>query len=308
MLKLGIIGLSEGNGHPYSFSAIINGDYNEKLMADCGYKGIPLYLKANKATLGINGASVTYIWTQDRKISEHIAKASLIDNVAENIEEMIGQVDAVLLARDDPENHKVMAKPFIDANVPVFIDPPLAITSEDLGYFAKQHENGKFIMSCSQTRYSPESGTVKQDIASLGKIEFATAVGKRDWFRYGVHMIEGLLALLDDVKAVSVRHISKRGKDIVYIEFETGFLATLHLFDDIVLTYQISIFGTDGWRMIDYKNWYAMFRVNLVEFVRSVKQGSPRLDFAKTENIIKILIAARDSLDSGGKTIRLEQS
>ncbi|KKR96059.1 MAG: oxidoreductase domain-containing protein, partial [Candidatus Uhrbacteria bacterium GW2011_GWF2_41_16] len=43
MLKLGVIGMSEGNGHPYSWSAIVNGKYNEKEMANCGYAGIPVY-------------------------------------------------------------------------------------------------------------------------------------------------------------------------------------------------------------------------------------------------------------------------
>ena len=54
MLTLGVMGMSEGNGHPYSWSAIINGDYDEKAMADCSYPVIPAYLKANRDTLGID--------------------------------------------------------------------------------------------------------------------------------------------------------------------------------------------------------------------------------------------------------------
>ena len=98
MLKLGIIGLSEGNGHPYSWSAIINGDYDEKFMADCGFPVIPAYLAANSDTLGIDDAKVTHIWTQDRKVSEHCAAAGKIDTVVDEMTDMIGQVDAVLLA------------------------------------------------------------------------------------------------------------------------------------------------------------------------------------------------------------------
>jgi hypothetical protein len=45
-------------------------------MANCGYAGILVYLNANKDTLGIEGAKVTHVWTQERKIAEHIAKAS----------------------------------------------------------------------------------------------------------------------------------------------------------------------------------------------------------------------------------------
>ena len=43
-LKIGIIGYSEGNGHPYSWSAIFNG-YNRVLMESCGFTVIPRYLE-----------------------------------------------------------------------------------------------------------------------------------------------------------------------------------------------------------------------------------------------------------------------
>jgi len=306
MLKLGVIGMSEGNGHPYSWSAIVNGQYNDKEMANCGYAGIPVYLSANRDTLGIEGAKVTHIWAQERKIAEHISKACLIDTVVDKLEGMIGRVDAVMLTRDDPENHVAMAKPFLDANVPLFIDKPLAITTNDLDYFKQQASKGKLLMSCSSMRYATESQSVKTEMTSLGKIELATSVGKKDWAKYGVHMLEGLFALLDDPKTVSVRHISSSHKDIVYIEFETGVLATVHLFYDITPTFQISVFGQTGWRLLEYKNWYAMFRNNIIEFVRSVQQGKSRLEFAKTENIIRTLIAGKDSLEQGGKTILLK--
>ena len=305
MLKLGITGMSPGNGHPYSWSAIINGDYNEKAMADCGYGVIPVYLGANRDTLGIDGAKVTHVWTQDREISESVAKSAMIGNIVDNAEDMIGQVDAVILARDDPENHVAMAKPFLDANVPLFIDKPLAITTGDLEFFARQNAAGKFIMSCSSMRYASETRAAKTEFESLGKIELATAVGKKDWIKYGVHILEGLFALFDDPQAVTVKHISKSKKDIVYVEFETGLVATVHLFYDITPTFQISIFGQTGWRLIELKNSYAMFRDNLIEFIRSVGEGRSRLPFEKTENIIRTLIGAKESLEQGGRTIDL---
>ena len=305
MLKLGIIGMSKGNGHPYSWSAIINGNYDRTEMDKCGFAGIPLYLEANSDTLGIDSAQVTHVWTQDRKISAHIAKASGIDNVVDKSEEMIGQVDAVILARDDPENHVAMAKPFLDADVPIFIDKPLAITYNDLDYFNEQNEKGKFIMSCSSMRYATECRAVKSEMASLGKIELVTVVGSRDWTKYGVHMLEALFALLDDPIAESVRHVSESGKDIVFIKFENGLLATVHLFMDIATTFQLSLFGLDGWRLVEIKNSYSMFKENLMEFIRSVGKGNPRLNFEKTENIIRTLIGAQESLGLGGKTVRL---
>jgi predicted dehydrogenase len=305
MIKIGIIGLSEGNGHPYSWSSIINGGFDET-MWDCGYAGIPKYLAANKDTLGIDGARVTHIWTQDKDLSAKVAGAALIDHTVDNMEDLIGRVDAVLLARDDPKNHKPMAKPFIQADIPIFIDKPLTDNLKDLEYFSGQVDSGKFIMSCSSMRYASENRAVKQNIETFGKIELAAATGKKDWIKYGVHMIEGLFSFFDDPGAVSVKHISRKsGKDIVYIEFETGLLATINLFYDITPTFQMSIFGHSGWELIEYTNWYAMFRDNLIEFIRSVKQGKPRLQFHKTQNIIKTLIAAGESLNQGGKTILL---
>jgi len=89
------------------------------------------------------------------------------------------------------------------------------------------------------------------------------------------------------------------------VTFADGLKATLHLFYEIVPTFQLSLFGQTGWRLIEYKNWYAMFRDNLIEFIRSVQQGKPRLDFSRTENIIRTLIGAQTSLEQGGRTIEL---
>ncbi|MET6996029.1 Gfo/Idh/MocA family oxidoreductase [Chitinophaga defluvii] len=303
--KIGIIGMSPGNAHPYSWSAIINGFFDGAEIIRVGYPGVTAYLQANKNTLGIDNAQVTHVWAQDVQIAESIAAATGIAHVVPQLEDMIGKVDAVILSRDDPEQHVAMARPFLDAGIPIFIDKPLAITTADMDWFAAQHAMGRFIMSCSSMRYSSEAGAVKMEMAALGALQFATAVGKKDWPKYGVHMLEALFALLDDPRPVAVKHIGKEGKDSVQITFENDFQVMIHMYMDISLTFQLSLFGKDGWRLIEYKNWYAMFRNNIIEFVRSVQQGSSRLAFEKTERIIRTLIAARESLESEGKTIYL---
>ena len=49
-IRLAMLGMVDGNGHPYSWSAMFNGyDVNE--MAKCPYAGIPDYLgMEDKAT------------------------------------------------------------------------------------------------------------------------------------------------------------------------------------------------------------------------------------------------------------------
>ncbi len=305
MIRLGVIGMSPGNAHPYSWSAIINGRFDHGEIVSAGYPAVSDYLEANSDTLGIPGAEVTHIWTQERKLSESIARSSGISFICSTIKEMAGSVDAVFLSRDDPENHVAMAKPFIESGIPVFIDKPLAITREDLGWFAKKYHEGALIMSGSSMRYSCELRSVKQELASLGKIELVTAAGKKDWIKYGVHMIEAVASLLDDPKPVSVKNAGKVDKESVYIEYDNGLTAIINVFMNISSTFQVSVYGQNGWKLIDIKNSYSMFRENILEFLRSVQEGRSRLSFEKTENIVLTLIAGNESLERGGTTILL---
>jgi predicted dehydrogenase len=305
MIKLGIIGMSPGNAHPSSWSAIINGTYNGDEIAAMGYPGVTSYLNANLATLGLPGAKVTHVWSQSKATSQQIALTAGIENVVENLEDMIGVVDAVFLSRDDPENHRQMAKPFIDAGIPIFIDKPLCSTPEDLEYFAGEIAKGKFIMSCSSMRYASECMAAKTELASLGKIELITAVGKKDWIKYGVHMLEAIFSIMSDPKPISVINVGKPDGAIVKIDFEGGLQVSVHLFMEISGTFQLSIYGQQNWKQVNISNSYAMFRDNIIEFIRSVKEGKPRLEFYKTQQIIKTLIAGEESLKQGGKKIMI---
>ena len=65
-IRLAMLGMVDGNGHPYSWSAIINGKYDAKVMEECGYPVIPQYLGAQPpGALGIDGAEVTHVWCDD---------------------------------------------------------------------------------------------------------------------------------------------------------------------------------------------------------------------------------------------------
>src|SRR5512138_3413150 len=122
-LRLAMLGMVEGNGHPYSWSAIINGRYDRELMKDCGFPVIPQYLAEQPpGALGIDSAKVTHIWCEDRDRARHIAQTCFIDHVPEDPQDVIGQVDAVIIPTDKGEEHLDRARPFIEANVPVFID------------------------------------------------------------------------------------------------------------------------------------------------------------------------------------------
>ncbi len=305
MIKLGIIGMSEGNAHPYSWSSIINGQFDGDEISQVGYPAVATYLEANKETLGIPEAVVTHVWCQEREIAESIAHSSGIAKVVDNMVDMIGEVDAVILGRDDPENHVAMAKPFVEVGVPIFIDKPLVYSQDDVDWFAAKVEQGNFIMSCSSMRYANECRIAKQELGALGKIELVTAVGKKDWKKYGIHLLEAVFSVLDDPRAISVQHIGELDKEIVHVRLDSGADIMLHLYQHISGTFQVTFFGQEGWELVDIRNSYSMFRDNMIEFVRSVQEGKPRLCFKKTQQLMTILIGAKDSYDQGGRVVLL---
>ena len=60
-IRLGMLGSSVGNGHPYSWSALFNGYDRELMRKECPFPGIPDYLDKESAdTLTIPGATVTH--------------------------------------------------------------------------------------------------------------------------------------------------------------------------------------------------------------------------------------------------------
>ena len=83
-LKIGILGFTEGNGHPYSWSAMLNG-YDKEEMETCSFPVSPRYLEKQPAhTFGIPGAKITCVCctgAADRAEAEHIARAAHIPTV-----------------------------------------------------------------------------------------------------------------------------------------------------------------------------------------------------------------------------------
>jgi len=193
-LKIGILGSSEGNGHPYSWSAIFNG-YDFQYMKDCPFPGIPEYLsKQNFPEDGLSEfGKVTHIWTQDRELSEHIAKASNIEYVVDNVEDLIGKVDAVLLARDDAENHAQMAKPFLEAGLPIFIDKPFALNLEDAEKMFSWKSYKSQIFTCSSIKYAQELELTDEEKNRLGKILYVEAGISKMWDTYAIHVLDPMI-------------------------------------------------------------------------------------------------------------------
>ncbi len=296
--------MSPGNGHPYSWSAICNG-YDPKVMADCPFPVIPQYLaKQDPAAMRLEGAAVTHIWTQDQNISKHIAAAALIKNIVDNPTDMIGKVDAVLLARDDGENHLPMAKPFIEANRPILIDKPLTDREDDLRQFVKYYQQGKIIMSCSSARFSHSILEFKKQ-NKIGKILTANGVSPKYWRTYGIHLIEAVYAVMGG-GIESVQNIGEANAEIVHLRYRDGRHAVLQTFAGITAGH-VFFYGEKGCAAVGDPAAFFQFKNMLSHFIGWLRTGQPPFDWRETIETVKIVIAGEKSLTEDGRIVRLDE-
>ena len=296
MIKLGIVGMSEGNGHPYSWGAIING-YDREAMASCPFPVIPQYLGERPAEdFGIGDARVTHIWTQDRKISEQIAGASKIEFIARRLEDMIPKVDALLLARDDGENHLKMAGPFLDKGIPVFIDKPLADNRHHLRAFRERFRKGQPFLSSSCFRYCEEL----KALAGEG-FTYVTAFSPKYWRTYGIHLLEGIRTVMGGgFKAV--RDVGTEGRAHVQLTWSDGREALLEVVEGVAGPIAFQFHKVDKWVRVDSFDSFGMFKAQLSDFVSFVETGKPPFPMEETFELISVVVGAGES---GGGWVEL---
>jgi hypothetical protein len=281
MLRLGVLGMSEGNGHPYSWSAIFNG-YDAEGMASCPFPAIPQYLAQRSFPddgLGQWGR-VTHVWTQERALSEHIARASRIEHVVDAPEQMIGQVDAVLLARDDAANHARFAIPFVRAGLPIYIDKPFAVRRRDAEALLAEEKWDGQIFSCSALRYASELTLSPADHAALGRIVGVRGVTPKYWETYGVHIVEPAFAILEKVGHSTTGILPCRTtRDGSHVTVTGRTQSGCELSFSAVGSDPSSIFlevrGERGHRELTFKDSFVAFRAALEAFVTTLRGPLP---------------------------------
>lgn len=294
MIRTGIIGFSEGNGHPLSFSAIVNG-YDDEKFAAAGWPVIHNYLKAQgPERFGIGDARVTCAWTQDPQLTATICAACKIDTACTSVEEMLGQVDAVIVARDDWETHARLAMPFLEAGLFVFVDKPLSLDDRELEAFEPYLRSGR-LMSCSGLRFAQELDEFRQPrsewaIGTPTLVEASVLFGIE---KYGIHMIEAVASLdpawgrVTKVTRLAVPH------DAWLLRFSDGVPFVLHCLGAVAKTFHVSLYGDRGHRHFDLHDNFSAFRRAMERFFAMVRSGSPAIDPDETLRVMRLIQEAR---------------
>lgn len=296
VLKLGVIGLSPGNGHPYSWSAIFNG-YDPVAMESCGFPVIPRYLEQQQFPKdAIAEAKVTHVWAQDRKIASHIANAALIDNVVDDYTHMIGQVDGVLLARDDAETHYEFAAPFLDAGIPIYIDKPLALSVAEAKQLIGRQRYAGQLFSCSALRYAKEFNLSESELTQLGQLRHIHATVPKDWDKYAVHVIEPLLNLAKDRGIVELSR-SLRSKDAttLAVEYSGGLQVLVSTMGSSIAPLTLRVMGESGWKDLFFQDTFFAFKGALSDFVQGIIHKDVRIETGFMLEVAELIEAGRKS-------------
>jgi Oxidoreductase family, NAD-binding Rossmann fold len=290
--SVGIIGLSEGNGHPFSFGSIING-YSPEGLAASGWQGIYEYVRRRHASeFGMGDWRITHAWTQDRGSTKKLCAACRIEHGVDHYREFLGRVEAVIIARDDFENHLEISKPFLAAGLPVFVDKPLSVDPTELRFYKPFLEKGQ-LMSCSGMRYARELDDARAELASFGTLKLIRGAIVLSWEKYGVHLLDAVFGVIPD-HPVSVEMLTSDHTSAV-IRLGSGVLFQIDALGESARSFHIEIFGTQRNGAYDITDNFSMFRRTLWEFFESIRAGRPAIPAERTLQIMRVLIAGRIS-------------
>lgn len=238
----------------------------------CGFPVIPEYLaRQDWPAVRIRGVEVTHVWTQKQTLSEQIARAGRIAHVVDRPEDVLGRIDALLLARDDAENHLALATPFLCAGLPIYIDKPIAL---DLATFdalhALQVRPGQ-IFTCSALRFAPEMQLSSAHAENLGRLRLITGTTPKYWDTYAMHLIDPLLqlpSLVGDPKLLFNAPLNEDGRILGFKFQDSG--------PEVILKavggksqapLELCIHGEGGYHRLTFKDSFTAFRAALAAFL-----------------------------------------
>lgn len=307
-LRIGILGMTEGNGHPYSWSAMFNG-YDREEMETCGFPVIPRYLeKQPKETFGIPGAKITCICCTgyaQREEAEHMARAAKIPTVYDDPREMIGNVDAVIVATDVGDEHVERCRPFVEAGIPMFIDKPLVNKEADLKTFLQWRKEGAQFITSSSMRYCKEYEPYYRNHYELGELVYICSPMPKKYETYGIHALEAMYPLLGQ-GFVSVRNTGTYERTVVHIKHASG--CNVNIIQGIGMAGAgMTVIGTEGSLYLQCKDSYYAFKKQLDLFVHWLRTGEEPFPFAESVELMKLVIGGLRSREEGGREVFLSE-
>ncbi len=282
MIRFGLVGVN--TSHADAFSRILNGSATDDPT--------------------VEGGRVVAIWGNDGDDArvDELAKAHDISTKVTNASEMLGSIDAALIVDDHGggETHAALARPFIEAGLPTFIDKPMTTDYRDAAdLFELADRTGAPLLSCSALRFAAELESARAELEHIGKLSSLISTGPGDWYYYGVHAVELLGAVAGTGAATLHRH-SFDQRDVAVISYPDGPTAIVQTLRDASYVFELVAYGEDGHTSIEVKDSAAFYANTMREAVKMAETGKSPLTATQTLEVLAILRAGEASAETGG--------
>lgn len=160
----------------------------------------------------------------------------------ETLAQLHKQCDAFLITSVDAAQHRMQFEELALSKKPVFIDKPLANTSEQASEIIKlAQRRGIPLMSCSALRFADCVQQAKnKSIEAVDIVAPLLMLDPYDYFYYGVHALE-MIAVLKPVaiRSATVHHQAKQ--HFITLQFEDGTISTIRGYLQKRQSFQIAV-------------------------------------------------------------------
>lgn len=254
----------------------------------------------------VEGARATAVWSSGKEglsglhsDAPDLARKYGIEQVCSDPVELVGSVDLALILDDNGGGslHPELARPFLEAGVPTYVDKPMALdveSAEGLFDLAERHQTP--LMSCSALRFADEFSAVRS--GDLGDLSTVFCVGPGDWYNYGVHTVEAAVALIG-FGAESVQQLHSSDRDVTVASHADGPRIVIGTLRDAHPPFHITAYGERGVFETDVSGFSGFYTNTIRAAVRMAETGTSQVPREATIEVLAILAAGQRSARTG---------
>jgi GFO/IDH/MocA oxidoreductase family protein len=223
----------------------------------------------------------------------------------ESLAEMAEQVDVGFIHSCNWDKHVDLARPFVEAGKPVFIDKPICGSLADCEQFEEWTKAGATILGSSSVRYAREiTEFMAQPEEERGSILSIFGTCGVDEYNYGIHVMEGLGGFIPR-GALSVQCIHQGAVEQYQVQYTCGATATYQLHCGGWLPFVFCVTTTKNVYPVPVDST-GLYRPLLERIFDSLEKDVPMASMDELLETIRIALAGRTSREASGAVVGLE--
>ncbi len=253
------------------------------------------------------GIEVKYVWGETEAFALKAQKEGHIPVIVKDPREMLGKIDALIVDHRHPKYHLPAATPFLEENIPIFIDKPFCYRVEEGKEFLdKARAKGVPVSSYSSIAQSNATFDIRDQVKEMKDIEQVVRYGVNHAgmhnqyggiFFYGVHTVQPLMFMFgEDIREV---RMTQNGENwTASIAYDNGLLATL-VFTREHYGWSTYVTVKDGVKKLVSRVPEPDPPRNYADMVKMFRTGELPRSYQSILNGVSVLEALEKSVESG---------